>query len=166
MNNLIANLQKPLRQTSLLVVLALGGILLFTPSLSAQTVTYSSEMNIPYGRSYRDENAPYNSSSRSNNGNRLIVNGRIVNGDGSTLVGGIGGDFFGGQSTGSGAGAIGNQLNVITMGNWNTVIIDSTQINTGNQTVNLDGANTSYDPPIADSRSNSIELNGEINLDD
>ena len=30
--------------------------------------------------------------------------------------------------------AVGNQLNVITQGNWNTVIVNSTQINNGNQT--------------------------------
>ena len=35
--------------------------------------------------------------------------------------------------------AIGNQLNVITNGNYNTVIIDSTQINNGDQTVVLKG---------------------------
>lgn len=35
--------------------------------------------------------------------------------------------------------AVGNQLNVITTGNYNTVIIDSTQINNGDQTVVLNG---------------------------
>ena len=35
--------------------------------------------------------------------------------------------------------AVGNQLNVITNGNNNTVIIDSTQINNGDQNVFLNG---------------------------
>jgi holdfast attachment protein HfaA len=35
--------------------------------------------------------------------------------------------------------AVGNQLNVITQGSWNTVIVDSTQINNGNQTTVLNG---------------------------
>jgi holdfast attachment protein HfaA len=35
--------------------------------------------------------------------------------------------------------AIGNQLNVVTNGNNNTVIIDSTQINNGDQSVVLNG---------------------------
>ena len=34
---------------------------------------------------------------------------------------------------------MGNQLNVITQGNWNTVIVNSTQINNGNQTTALNG---------------------------
>jgi holdfast attachment protein HfaA len=38
----------------------------------------------------------------------------------------------------SGTGtAIGNQLNVNTSGSFNTVIVNSTQINNGDQTVNL-----------------------------
>ena len=35
--------------------------------------------------------------------------------------------------------AVGNQLNVITQGSWNTVIVNSTQINNGNQTTVLNG---------------------------
>ena len=35
--------------------------------------------------------------------------------------------------------AVGNQLNVITNGSNNTIIIDSTQINNGDQTVILNG---------------------------
>ncbi|PHR52378.1 MAG: holdfast attachment protein HfaA [Robiginitomaculum sp.] len=131
--------------------LALGSLgLAIGTSATAQTITYSSELNIPYGHSYRDENTPYNPSTRTTNGNRLIINGRMVLGDGSTLPGGLGGDFFGSQGGGS-AGAIGNQLNVVTQGSWNTVIIDSTQINNGDQTVNV---------------TQSDELNGGINLND
>ena len=35
--------------------------------------------------------------------------------------------------------AVGNQLNVITQGSWNTVIVNSTQINNGDQTTVLNG---------------------------
>ena len=35
--------------------------------------------------------------------------------------------------------AIGNQLNVITQGSWNTVIVNSTQINNGDISANSDG---------------------------
>jgi holdfast attachment protein HfaA len=129
---------------------------------SAQTITYSGELNVPYGHSYRDENTPYNPTTRDANGNRLIVNGRIVQGDGSNLPGTLSGDFFSGQ----GGGAIGNQLNVVTNGNWNTVIIDSTQINNGNQTVNLNNATGFSSPPVASDQSEPGDLNGEINLDD
>jgi holdfast attachment protein HfaA len=48
----------------------------------------------------------------------------------------IAGAGFGGITTGT---AIGNQLNVITQGNWNTVIVNSTQTNNGNQSTVLNG---------------------------
>ena len=47
-----------------------------------------------------------------------------------------GAGFGAGIATGT---AVGNQLNVITQGNWNTVIVNSTQINNGNQTTVLNG---------------------------
>ena len=36
--------------------------------------------------------------------------------------------------------AIGNQINVITQGNFNTVIVNATQTNTGNQSTVLNGS--------------------------
>lgn len=97
------------------------------------------------------------------NGNRLIVDGRIITGDDlssfttSTLATGgqsLSGSGFFGQGFGSQQQntAIGNQLNVITQGSFNTVIVDSTQINNGNQTA-LQNADSSY-------------LNGELDLND
>jgi holdfast attachment protein HfaA len=44
--------------------------------------------------------------------------------------------------SGTGA-AIGNQLNVNTTGSFNTVVVNSTQINHGNQTVIINGQSTS-----------------------
>ena len=41
------------------------------------------------------------------------------------------GEASGGVGIGSGASAIGNNLVVITQGNYNTVIVNSTQINNG-----------------------------------
>jgi len=118
------------------------------PAAHAQALQNPAQLNIPYGKSYNDFNQPFDPRTRDGNGNRTIINGRILTGDQSTLSGGIGGSFFsGGGSFGSfggfggigSGGAIGNQLNVITNGSWNTVIIDSTQINNGDQTVNLNG---------------------------
>ena len=91
------------------------------------------------------------------------MDGRIVTGDdlssfstntlatgGQSLSGaGFFGQGFGDQSTNT---AIGNQLNVVTQGSFNTVIVDSTQINNGNQT-----ALQNADP---------VALNGELNLND
>lgn len=155
--------------------LALGGMAFGTPAM-AQTIDYSGQLNVPWGHSYRDENTPYQAQTRDSNGNRLIINGRIVDTYGSTLPGTLSGDYFSsGSNYGYGlgsTGAIGNQLNVVTQGNWNTVIIDSTQINNGNQTVNTNGADTSNStncctpPPIAEAGTQTDELNGEINLNE
>ena len=79
-----------------------------------------------FGMSYESFDTPINPATRDENGNRTIVNGRMdIEG---TLTGGLQDSF----ATGIGASsAIGNQLNVITQGNYNTVIVDSTQINNG-----------------------------------
>ncbi len=72
------------------------------------------------------------SSNRDANGNLLIVNG-VMSGagsvsqqDGMRQTGTPGG-------AGASATAIGNSLNVQVTGTWNTVIVDSTQTNNGNQ---------------------------------
>lgn len=115
------------------------------PSPAAQV---SGEFERPFGYGYGEEQAAFDANSRDANGNRVILDGRIMTGmDQSTLsaVNGSAGAWaqasagagFGGGIT-SGA-AIGNQLNVITQGNWNTVIVNSTQTNNGNQTTVLNG---------------------------
>ena len=82
-----------------------------------------------YGMGWESFDSPINPSTRDENGNRTIVNGRMeIEG---TLTGGLQDSF----ATGFGASsAIGNQLNVVTQGNYNTVIVDSTQINNGDIT--------------------------------
>ena len=82
-------------------------------------------------------------STRDLNGNRLIVNGLIQTGASaySQSSGGVSswgnwgsnGNGNGGTTIG-GATAIGNNLNVVVQGNWNTVIVNSTQTNTGDVT--------------------------------
>lgn len=83
---------------------------------------------------------PIETSSRDANGNRVIVNGRMeVEG---SLSGGLMDGFVQSSSFGLGsAQAIGNQLNVVTQGNYNTVIVDSTQINNGDVTAQVQGGN-------------------------
>ncbi|MGQ0532911.1 MAG: holdfast anchoring protein HfaA [Caulobacteraceae bacterium] len=82
-----------------------------------------------FGMGWESFDTPINPSTRDENGNRVIVNGRMeIEG---TLTGGLQDSF----ATGIGASsAIGNQLNVITQGSYNTVIVDSTQINNGDVT--------------------------------
>ncbi len=101
----------------------------------------ANEFDRPYGMGYGQEILPYEARTRDVNGNRVILDGRIVVGDDlSTLPAGLynmNGLMSGGTGlNGIGSGqAIGNQLNVITQGSWNTVVVNSTQINNGDQTV-------------------------------
>ncbi|MDQ7019982.1 MAG: holdfast anchoring protein HfaA [Robiginitomaculum sp.] len=162
----------------------------------AQAAQSAGQFNVPYGKSYNDFNQPFDARTRDSNGNRTIVNGRMFLGSQSNLSLGLGGSFFGSGNFGTsgvgglgGAGAIGNQLNVVTLGSWNTVIIDSTQINNGDQTVNLNGGTQNilpFEPPIvadgpfvaaansatqqwqpvAGAGSAREELNGDIQLND
>jgi holdfast attachment protein HfaA len=84
------------------------------------------------------QNAPSSYSMRDANGNLTMVNGQVTS---STYAYASGAQYGGGgvgtqgalQTYGQ-ATAIGNQLNVTVVGSHNTTIIDSTQINNGNQT--------------------------------
>jgi holdfast attachment protein HfaA len=95
----------------------------------------AAQANLPFGFGYGQEEQEFEPSTRDEFNNRTIANGRMFL-EGSTLSGGL---MFSDESTLSGfygnQAAIGNQLNVTVQGSWNTVIIDSTQINNGNQTV-------------------------------
>jgi holdfast attachment protein HfaA len=115
------------------------------PSPAAQV---SGEFERPFGYGYGEEQAAFDANTRDANGNRIILDGRIMTGmDQSTLstVSGSAGAWAqatAGAGFGSGIAsgtAVGNQLNVITQGNYNTVIVNSTQINNGNQTTVLNG---------------------------
>jgi len=94
-----------------------------------------------YGASRYTTAQPSSGSTRDANGNRLIVNGIIQSGASSysSSSAGVSSGYTGsgssanGTSTG-GATAIGNSLNVVVQGNRNTVIVNSTQNNTGNIT--------------------------------
>ena len=111
------------------------------PGPSAQV---SGEFERPFGYGYGEEQASYDANTRDASGNRIILDGRIQTGmDQSSLSRSYGSAGAWSQST-AGAGfasgtAVGNQLNVITQGSWNTVIVNSTQINNGNQTTVLNG---------------------------
>lgn len=96
-----------------------------------------SEVEQHFGFAPGEEERAFDPRTRDANGNRLILDGVIQNQGGSTLVGGLqDGTSFGsslGQngSTLGQATAVGNQLNVITTGSFNTVIVNSTQTNNG-----------------------------------
>jgi len=101
----------------------------------------SGNYNAPIGMSSSASmNAPVNSSLRDANGNLTVVDGQITSSS-FAEVGGVQ-SFSAGTSTGGVGGttgqatAIGNQLNVVTTGSNNIVIVDSTQINNGDQNAN------------------------------
>lgn len=114
--------------------------LALAPVANAQAASSSSQFERPYGYGYGEETRPYSAGSRDASNNRVIINGMINGGTGlgTSLYTGWGQTDGAPGMIGTGT-AIGNQLNVITNGNYNTVIIDSTQINNGDQTVVLNG---------------------------
>lgn len=116
----------------------------------------SGNYNSPYGMSQSQENAPVDASLRDANGNLTVVNGVFTSSSmsqqtgvqQSTVLGAaaLGATLANGQAvTGAGFGqttlgqatAIGNSLNVVTVGEGNTVIVNSTQTNNGNQTATV-----------------------------
>ena len=101
----------------------------------AQSMTANSaSFNAGYGRIAGSENHPVDVSTRDANGNRVIVDGLILTGEDqssfSSATGAV--DRVAGVGAGSGGStAIGNNLVVVTQGNYNTVIINSNQTNNG-----------------------------------
>jgi len=130
-----------------IAVAALGAA---APAASAAQQTNPSDWSRPYGQAPGQETRPY-AGARSA-GNRVVINGIIQTGVGvsaqanamanaSASVGitGMGGV---GQGDGSMVGpfasasafAVGNQLNVVVNGNYNTVVVNANQTNNGQVT--------------------------------
>ncbi len=114
--------------------------LLATTATAAQAGDWTnSGMYNGYGANM-NQNSSYQL--RDGNGNLTMVDGRPVSaqysqGSGAQYAGG--GVGTGGAMNAYGqATAIGNQLSVTVIGSRNTTIIDSTQINNGNQTATAD----------------------------
>lgn len=103
----------------------------------------SADYNAGYGRVAGSENHPVNVSTRDANGNRVIVDGLILTGEDQSTFSRTSGvfDSYAGVGAQGGATAIGNSLVVVTQGNYNTVIVNSTQTNTGTVTANGKASN-------------------------
>lgn len=98
-----------------------------------------------YGGSRYTTGRAQTGSTRDANGNRLIVDGIIQAGASSysQTSGGVSSTYSGaggsnGSTTVGGSTAIGNSLNVVVQGNWNTVIVNSNQVNTGDVSAGTD----------------------------
>lgn len=138
----------------LLAAAALAG-----PAAAQSIDSYSASFNAGWGRNSGDESRGFRpKAGRDANGNRLIVDGIIQTGadQSSYAHSETGGAFDSGSGAGFGGGntAIGNNLSVNVIGNWNTVIVDSTQINNGDV---IAGGRRAADPN---------ELNGGVDLND
>ena len=109
--------------TGLLGLAALTAIAV-VPQAEAQAASTVSEFERPYGFGFGQESQPYSAAGRDASGNRVIVNGLLEGGTGlgSGLYTGWGQTEGAAGMIGTGT-AVGNQLNVITTGNYNTVII-------------------------------------------
>ncbi|WP_421932230.1 holdfast anchoring protein HfaA [Phenylobacterium sp.] len=101
--------------------------------------TNSADFNAGYGRVAGSENHPVEVSTRDANGNRIIVDGLMLTGEDQSSfssTSGVVDAYAGVGALSGGATAIGNNLTVVTQGNYNTVIINSSQTNTGAVTAN------------------------------
>ena len=108
-------------------LIALGALAYASAAAADPIPDGAGDFSRAFGMGWDNFDTPINPATRDENGNRTIVNGQIQI-DGS-LTGSIG-DGFGTSGVGS-AQAIGNQLNVVTQGNYNTVIVNSNQTNNG-----------------------------------
>ena len=99
----------------------------------AEGFANSAIYNGAIGMSLGQENRAISGSNRDANGNLLIVNG-IMSGTGNVnQQDGLHQAGSGNGPNSASATAVGNSLNVTVTGAWNTVIVDSTQINNGDQ---------------------------------
>lgn len=138
-----------MRRFKLATGIAIVAVLVAGQALAQSLSATSASYNAGYGRSPGDEERGVTHfGMRDSNGNLVAVNGIVTTGASAGASASAWG--YGGVGTGfgqlGGATAIGNNLNVTVQGNWNTVIIDSTQINNGDVTAN-------------------VELNGQVDLD-
>ena len=114
-------------------MLLVASLLLGASAADAQTMSASSaSYNAGYGRTAGQENQPVNVQLSDTNGNMVVENGLIRNSaSGSVFASASAGVETSYSGAGGTASAIGNNLSVVVQGSYNTVIVNSTQTNTG-----------------------------------
>ncbi len=107
----------------------------------AQSWTSSSNYN---GYGAGTQNTASNYQLRDPNGNLTLVNGQFqgssYSSQSGTQMASVGGGGVGTSGAGAQYGqasAIGNSLNVVVLGSHNTTVVDTTQVNNGNQTASV-----------------------------
>lgn len=149
-------------------VCMVGCAIIAAPSANAQTIPgYANQFQIGYGTNGSwDMMTPYDARTRDLNANRVVVDGIIMTGDdlSSLPLSMVNSSNSGMGYAGIGGYAIGNQLNVTTSGSYNTVVVNSSQVNNGNQTVIINGAACSGTCPTTTGESAVQILNGGLNF--
>lgn len=130
------------RQLKVWLCATAAAIFAASSATAQSTAANPSEWNRPYGQAYGSENQAYVGARVG--GNRVVLNGIIQTGVGvsaqasaltqSATGVGLNSQSQSGLFTSAGASAIGNQLNVVVNGNYNTVVINNRQTNTGDIT--------------------------------
>lgn len=136
------------RQLKVWLCASAAAIFAASAAMAQSTAANPSEWNRPYGQAYGAETQAYVGARRG--GNRVVLNGIIQTGVGvsaqvnamtqSQTGVGLNSQSQSGLFNTAGASAIGNQLNVVVNGNYNTVVVNNRQTNTGDITANA-GAN-------------------------
>jgi holdfast attachment protein HfaA len=130
----------------------IGVLLAASPAVAfADDYSNAANYNHGYGMSAGEESQNANPSLRDANGNLTVVNGQFTSSNftsqSAMAMSSQGSSLANLGTRGSGAGfngatAIGNQLSVVTVGNFNTVVVSSHQSNSGTvtATVNTNGS--------------------------
>ena len=117
------------------VLLTLAAALAATLAGTAEAQTLSSSssrFNSGYSMSASELNSAVAVSTHDLTGNRVIVDGMIQDGSQNSIFTRNTGVGDAAAGVGGVATAIGNSLNVVTEGSHNTVIVNASQVNTGN----------------------------------
>ena len=132
------------RQLKVWLCASAAAIFAASAAIAQSTAANPSEWNRPYGQAYGSENQAYVGARVG--GNRVVLNGVIQTGVGvsaqvnamtQTSAGvGLNSQSQSGLFASAGASAIGNQLNVVVNGNYNTVVINNRQTNNGDISAN------------------------------
>jgi len=127
-----------------LAVLTIAGL-----AQAQMMTTNSASFNAGYGRYSGQENQPVNVETTDPNNNTVLINGLFQASSNSIFAGssarlsGAADSFSGAGGVGGSSTAIGNSLNVVVNGSYNTVIVQSQQTNNGDVTATT----TTYGKP-------------------
>lgn len=142
--------------------------LLAAGAAGAQTMTTSaSSYETGYGLVRNEMQSAIDPSTRDANGNRVLLDGEIMTGSDNSVYAyskTLGaGDTYAGAGAVGGATAVGNNLQVVVNGSYNTVIVHSTQTNNGSVTATANGTVATGQTGTATTTTQS-SLNGQVNL--